>query len=597
MDWSFVLIVICAILVLGLCVRAKICIDKGRSSNHASYSVSVGVLFTFIGITLSLLGFNIADSSSPDVMVKSVTAFLDGMKLAFITSVIGMIGSFIIKSLQRNCDQAEIQNEQAALTNLDTLCKQNDAIIATLKKIDENLSESSNAALATKLQSLTVAIKENNIASNQQTEILKDASDKQINELNKLADIFRGSVEEQSKQLSESTSRLDNVSDKFTQMADDTREMLKATQAFHSSQEKLAQESLSNMRDNTQKMEELTKAFNQFLNDMSEKFSDNFINSLRECIKNLNDNLKEQFGENFKRLDEAVGKLNTWQQENKEELDRLTVAYGEVHNSYRDFVEKQQVTNEYIERFKALLAEFQALIERTTNEELKNLNTLVFGLSATIEQANKNIEQGSVLHEQMSKNLRISNETAERGNSLVVEQKKIIAKYGDTMQETTKNIANEFAELRRSIRSDIADSMQQLKTRNDELAKEAADALEAKYKELTEKIGAYTVTIENKNTEVMNATHNFAEAMDESSKAVGTGAASFSSAWSSSIEEINQKMQEDIQNINKQLVETQNDFNNSLATSLAAVAEKIADKYDDVATAIDKINGIMKNSR
>jgi hypothetical protein len=67
----------------------------------------------------------------------------------------------------------------------------------------------------------------------------------------------------------------------------------------------------------------LRTSFDTFAQRMAEDGSKALIEALKEVIRDFNEQINEQFGENFKHLNAAVEKLVVWQQQYKEELDRL----------------------------------------------------------------------------------------------------------------------------------------------------------------------------------------------------------------------------------------------------------------------------------
>jgi ABC-type transporter Mla subunit MlaD len=68
---------------------------------------------------------------------------------------------------------------------------------------------------------------------------------------------------------------------------------------------------------------ELRKSLDDFAEKVSELGSKALIEALQKVISDFNNQLNEQFGENFKQLNLAVEKLVLWQQQYKEELDKL----------------------------------------------------------------------------------------------------------------------------------------------------------------------------------------------------------------------------------------------------------------------------------
>nr|WP_301290920.1 hypothetical protein [Robbsia andropogonis] len=70
-------------------------------------------------------------------------------------------------------------------------------------------------------------------------------------------------------------------------------------------------------------LRQMRTAFDTFAQRMSEDGSKALIEALKEVIKDFNAQINEQFGENFKQLNLAVEKLVIWQQQYKDELDKL----------------------------------------------------------------------------------------------------------------------------------------------------------------------------------------------------------------------------------------------------------------------------------
>jgi chromosome segregation ATPase len=68
---------------------------------------------------------------------------------------------------------------------------------------------------------------------------------------------------------------------------------------------------------------ELTEEFRQFARHMVENNQKAIVEALEQVIRDFNQNLTEQFGENFKELNAAVAALVVWQDKHKENVDGL----------------------------------------------------------------------------------------------------------------------------------------------------------------------------------------------------------------------------------------------------------------------------------
>jgi methyl-accepting chemotaxis protein len=69
------------------------------------------------------------------------------------------------------------------------------------------------------------------------------------------------------------------------------------------------------------KHDELNKSFNEFADKLVEDNTQSLVDALTNVMKDFNTKINEQFGENFKHLNEGVGKMLEWQQEYREQIE------------------------------------------------------------------------------------------------------------------------------------------------------------------------------------------------------------------------------------------------------------------------------------
>ncbi len=73
------------------------------------------------------------------------------------------------------------------------------------------------------------------------------------------------------------------------------------------------------------RLDRLTAAFERYADKVAESNSKALIKALQEVIRDFNAKINEQFGENFKELNAAVGKLVAWQAGHEAQLEALIV--------------------------------------------------------------------------------------------------------------------------------------------------------------------------------------------------------------------------------------------------------------------------------
>ena len=75
------------------------------------------------------------------------------------------------------------------------------------------------------------------------------------------------------------------------------------------------------------KQDDLIRAFNEFAAQMAKNNTKALIEALKEVIEDFNAKINEQFGDNFKQLNEAVGRINEWQEQYRQQMDELAVEF------------------------------------------------------------------------------------------------------------------------------------------------------------------------------------------------------------------------------------------------------------------------------
>jgi len=132
---SYVLLIIAVIWMLFAARRDHSSYKKGDHNDLKSVIVSIGVLGTFVGIALGLWRFD------TDNISQSVPNLLDGLKLAFMTSIAGMLISIILTTIQR--DKTSGGNDEVSILNAinQNLNKINDQIGGSMGELQEEMDK------------------------------------------------------------------------------------------------------------------------------------------------------------------------------------------------------------------------------------------------------------------------------------------------------------------------------------------------------------------------------------------------------------------------------------------------------------------------
>ena len=83
----------------------------------------------------------------------------------------------------------------------------------------------------------------------------------------------------------------------------------------------------------------LRNDFRDFAETMAEDGTQALVKALESVISDFNEKINEQFGENFKQLNEAVAALLLWQEEYKTQVEMLTAAFQETQKGIKSIEE------------------------------------------------------------------------------------------------------------------------------------------------------------------------------------------------------------------------------------------------------------------
>lgn len=281
---------------------------------------SWGVMGTFLGITVGLisLAFNIGTGSKLD---NGVNSMLTGMGTAFITSLCGMGRAFFLK--RRQVEQQKVHDAAAQIETGETIADLIKYLQKTEMKRDAenqsllNVMKSSNQILANTISASIQDMKKS---------LLGDGDYTVIGQMRLIRSENRDEIERLRLQIQQ-----DNVS--------------------------------------------LIQEFRDFAKTMAENNAKSFIEALTETMKDFNTKLTEQFGENFKELNVAVGRLLEWQKQYMATLEEVSRVQKEIFagiDGVRYSMENMEVSAKGITSTASELSDI-VLTAKAYNEQMKQL--------------------------------------------------------------------------------------------------------------------------------------------------------------------------------------------------------------------------------
>ncbi|EAK0830717.1 hypothetical protein A0X03_07620 [Campylobacter fetus] len=135
----------------------------------------------------------------------------------------------------------------------------------------------------------------------------------------------------------------------------------------------------------------LISKFETFAQQMSENNSKALIEALNGIIRDFNEKLTEQFGENFKELNKAVEKLVVWQDNYKVTLEQTQNAFENTQSSLNTTTIELDKINKIIEK---QIDDYQKVVlaSQEFTKEAKKVSDLVDNISTQRDMLYQNIQ-------------------------------------------------------------------------------------------------------------------------------------------------------------------------------------------------------------
>ncbi len=348
--------------------------NKKEIESYPAVCSTLGVLGTFYGITVGLMGFDTAH------LDQSIPVLLDGLKTAFFTSLLGMVCSmYLQRYVNKLYDHLEIEHPNTAEEAIKKISesvekrlaevnKSQNLLIqnftAILNQVNINLVEISTVTkdgfykVGTSFDSYAQDNKEvlNNIESyigddikpfltSINTHLDNDKSEQLIIEIK---DDIETKITTEIKAVGNAVNSIDSD---IKHVDDRMGELLTISEASSN----ILQESLDETKRYSEvlrgevdeietKMGEtntlLTNKFNEFSELLKKSNTEALVDVMKkvteEFQKQMNALISKLIQENFEKLNDSVEKLNKWQQENKEMITELTNQYRDMSKNFSD---------------------------------------------------------------------------------------------------------------------------------------------------------------------------------------------------------------------------------------------------------------------
>ena len=443
-----------AILAIGIVALACYKQDKARSFTHYTPNLltSLGMLGTFIGIVIGLLHFDTTN------IQDSIALLLDGLKTAFMTSLFGMALAMLykittgLKFMQPKTDVASGPDEVGPEHIHQVMLQQN-----------EQLTKQ-----AANLEKLHLAI-------------AGDGSDTLTGQIR----LLRQSQDDNHKALVREVDRQSTAAEALGTHAEAQRQRFDAF------------------------ARELSEQMHEFAEMMSKSATEQVINALKEVIQDFNNQLTEQFGENFKALDASVKSLVEWQENYRQQLEEMRDQYAQGVTAITDT--EKSVAN--ISTSASAIPETMSGLETLLTTTQRQLADLDAHLTAFADMRDKAVEAVPQINAQVEKTVTDISQAALNAATQLVSgseelKKELVdgtAKINAEMIEGASGLNERYNSIHQSLQDtsdhlatrseQISGQLFESSTRLSEIHRKGVEIAEQQVTSLSEKLGEHSAQL------------------------------------------------------------------------------------------------------
>jgi DNA anti-recombination protein RmuC len=382
MELDFIKISLGSILLVFIYFVWKAKDEDSIAQQAPTMLTSLGILFTFIGISIALVNFDV------DNINNSIPLMLQGLKTAFFSSIAGLSTSILFKIYKHNLSSSGVKSDDEL--------KASD-FLSQMKDLNKNIIDGNKT--------------------------LKDAL-----------------VGDGDASLSTQIGKLRND-------------------------------------------------FRDFADKVAEDGSQKLIEALENVIKDFNQKITEQFGENFKQLNEAVGALLKWQEEYKNQVEVLTQAFKDAQKG----IEATSGSLEKIEASTARIPDQMAAMEGIFEKTNTRVEELTSGLGSLAELRVKAEESLPEIHNQIDSIVgdltKAVNEQLAGMKEYQEQQKEFSEEVGESLRESAKQtetlINQSIQEVNEKMGEQIGGALEVMGNQLTAITKELHRAYQSHYQEIS----------------------------------------------------------------------------------------------------------------
>jgi biopolymer transport protein ExbB/TolQ len=345
-----------------------------------------------------------------------------------------------------------------------------------------------------------------------------------------------------------------------------------------------------------EKLSEIDNSLKEAVQTLSKGATKEIINALQDVIKDFNSNLTEQFGDNFKKLNESVLNMIEWQdtyknsvKEFEEQLKTTTENTNESNKNITKLIKEFTETN--LKNLQDFISENnQALLENIEKINIKtdnNTNSLIEKVKDFSNEINNNLKESVEQNHQSNKET--NDATTKNVENLIKVVSNFSNETNNALKESVKQNKNDNNKIKESLKSLFEETKSAVLTTENNA--EVISEMTCNYSKIADISDKLETVINTNQNQIQNLEKNlkaFAE-ISNNSKGITNELKNFSNEVQDSLSTQSHALSKLTKDIQEQLPASLRE----LEISLTSLSQDFANNYEEF---LNRFGEIKKNN-
>ena len=236
---------------------------------------------------------------------------------------------------------------------------------------------------------------------------------------------------------------------------------------------------------------QLESTIRNYQADMTEANQQALQQAIGHVMREFNTRIEEQYGENFRQLNQAVGQMVTWQKEHRESIEALVESNRQSTESAKLGAESFERLIQQTRSFTSVAEDMEALLS-TLQTQSENLREYLSTFSNLVVDAQQGLPQLETRILQLTEGMQQLVETQGK------QMRTLLEGSATDIRDTVKNVSDVLLEGTERAQQNMGAQLTQLLERNDKQMQQMDQALEAELNRAMKSFGYQLTALSEK---------------------------------------------------------------------------------------------------